>query len=830
MAPDATLDNQLPVTLAPGEDDVGNDFVEKAPTVSIGSSFFLDVNDNGIQDAGEAGLPGVPVELYAAGDTPGVDTPVGTATSDGTGAFFIGGLPEGDYFLYVPTPPASAPTSSTPTDSADNGVDGNDNGDQPGGSGTPIISPVITLTAGGEPAGETGLGGNQDAGADTNGDMTVDFGFVPAMVPVNPAIDVEKTTNGDQADTGTGPFVPVGSTVTWVYTVSNPGDVDLANVTVNDSDIGLVCTIALLPAGTSQTCDATGIATEGQYENIATTMGIPVDGNGDTILGPDGNPLPQPSDTDPSHYFGVNTGIDVDKTVILGTVPASSCPGVESVTGTPGGAVTYCIVVRNTGNVALSNVVVSDPLLSFSDTIALLPAGGSQTIALPGTINGDLVNTATATGNPTDPAGNDIPGLNDPSDSDPAQVQEQPPINIGNFVWNDENQNGVFDPGEAGVPNVQVVLQDVNGNVVQTTSTDASGEYNFAVPQGEYRILFNPATLPANFTFTSQNVGNDSTDSDANPASGLTPLTGFLTSDNFSFDAGIIPLPATLGDVVWNDANQNGIPDEDLSIFGLTGVRVNLLDASGNVIDTQVTGVNGSYLFTDLAPGTYTTEVVREDVPAELTIDNTALTFTSTLGPGDFVGSHDYGFSMVPTAIELEYFEAVVTETGVELSWATAWEQDSLGYIVYRVAGDGSITPMNDAIILATGGGSEYGLSIEGATGGRYILEEIETDLDRTFQSIIAYARVDASAIGVPTRMDVQAENETASLVTTAEYNSYLVSGFTVLPQVLDLSDLDNPRELVGDILSSEAGNAVYFSAPAGLQINIQQAEEMEEE
>jgi len=830
MAPDATLDNMLSVTLAEGEEDLGNDFVEEAPTVSVGSSFFLDVNDNGIQDPGEAGIPGVGVEVYAAGDTPGVDTPAGSATSDSSGFFFISGLPEGDYFLYIPTPPASSPTSSTPTDTADNQVDGNDNGDQPGGSGTPIISPVITLTAGGEPAGETGLGGNQDASNDTNGDMTIDFGFVPAIVPVNPAITVEKTTNGEQADTGTGPLVPVGSTVTWTYTVTNPGDVDLANVMVNDSDIGLVCTIALLPAGGMDTCTATGVATEGQYENIGTASGAPVDAAGNPILDGNGNPVPTPSDTDPSHYFGVTTGIDIDKTVILGTVPASSCPGVESVTSAPGAAVTYCITVRNTGNVALSNVAVTDPLIGFSDTIALLAAGGAQTFAVPDTINGSLVNTATATGNPTDPAGNDIPGLADPTNSDTAQVQEQPPINIGNFVWNDDNGNGINDPGEAGVPNVQVILQNVNGDVVQTTSTDAAGEYNFTVPQGEYRILFNPATLPANFTFTSQNVGNDNTDSDVNPSTGLTPLTEFLTADNFTFDAGIIPLPGSIGDVVWNDFNQNGVPDEDLSIFGLSGVRVNLLDSLGNVIDTTVSGLNGSYLFTDLPPGTYTTEIVRSDVPGELTIDNTVLTFTSTIGPGESVGTHDYGFSMVPTAIELEYFEAVVTETGVTVSWATAWEQDSLGYILYRVAGDGSITAINETIILATGGGSEYGLTIDGATGGRYILEEIETDLDRTFQSIIAYARVDATAIGVPTRLDVQAENEAASLVSSADYNSYLVSGFTVLPQVLDLTDPDNPRELVGDILSSEAGNAAYFSAPAGLQINIQQADEMEEE
>ncbi|MEM1328887.1 MAG: SdrD B-like domain-containing protein, partial [Bacteroidota bacterium] len=43
---------------------------------------------------------------------------------------------------------------------------------------------------------------------------------------------------------------------------------------------------------------------------------------------------------------------------------------------------------------------------------------------------------------------------------------------IGNYVWLDENSDGAQDVGESGIPNVQVDLKDINGNVIATTYTD----------------------------------------------------------------------------------------------------------------------------------------------------------------------------------------------------------------------------------------------------------------------------------------------------------------------------------------------------------------------
>ena len=51
-----------------------------------------------------------------------------------------------------------------------------------------------------------------------------------------PSIAIVKQTNGQVALNPPGPVVPVGSTVTWTYDVTNPGDEPLKNVTVTDDN------------------------------------------------------------------------------------------------------------------------------------------------------------------------------------------------------------------------------------------------------------------------------------------------------------------------------------------------------------------------------------------------------------------------------------------------------------------------------------------------------------------------------------------------------------------------------------------------------------------
>ena len=58
----------------------------------------------------------------------------------------------------------------------------------------------------------------------------------------HPAINIVTMTNGQDADTPPGPSVPVGSTVTWTYVVTNTGNVALTNVQITDDRGGTIAT------------------------------------------------------------------------------------------------------------------------------------------------------------------------------------------------------------------------------------------------------------------------------------------------------------------------------------------------------------------------------------------------------------------------------------------------------------------------------------------------------------------------------------------------------------------------------------------------------------
>lgn len=55
------------------------------------------------------------------------------------------------------------------------------------------------------------------------------------------------------------------------------------------------------------------------------------------------------------------------------------------------------------------------------------------------------------------------------------------PIQIGNYVWLDDNNNGIQDAGENAFANVGLELLDASCNVIGTTTTDAKGYYTFGI-------------------------------------------------------------------------------------------------------------------------------------------------------------------------------------------------------------------------------------------------------------------------------------------------------------------------------------------------------------
>ena len=114
--------------------------------------------------------------------------------------------------------------------------------------------------------------------------------------PVGPAVKIEKSTNGQDADAAPGPTIAVGSPVTWQYVVTNTGNVNLTNVVVvDDRRVTVNCGgQTTLAAGQSMTCTGSGVATVGQYTNIGT---VTANWSGGTV-----------TDSDASHYLGLAPG------------------------------------------------------------------------------------------------------------------------------------------------------------------------------------------------------------------------------------------------------------------------------------------------------------------------------------------------------------------------------------------------------------------------------------------------------------------------------------------------------------------------------------------
>ena len=194
-------------------------------------------------------------------------------------------------------------------------------------------------------------------------------------------VTLQKSTNGVDADSPPGPTLPVGSTVSWTYEITNTGSDPLDNVSVTDDQGVMVsCPQTTLDGGESMTCTASGTAQAGQYSNLGTVMA--------TL--PDASVVDA---SDPSHYFGAVFTLEKS----TNGEDADVAPGPTIMVGDP---VSWSYVVTNSSADTVDNVVVTDDqgvMVSCPGT-SLAP-GSSMTCTASGTAEaGQYANVGTATG------------------------------------------------------------------------------------------------------------------------------------------------------------------------------------------------------------------------------------------------------------------------------------------------------------------------------------------------------------------------------------------------------------------------------------------------
>ena len=190
------------------------------------------------------------------------------------------------------------------------------------------------------------------------------------------------------------------------------------------------------------------------------------------------------------------------------------------------------------------------------------------------------------------------------------------PINVGNFVWEDIDGDGVQDAGEPGMAGVTVQLWNgAKTSLLDSATTNASGNYSLVAPApGQYRMRVLLPSLPGARFSPKDQGGSDLRDSDIHPSGSDFGFTGVYTLSSVvvsitSIDSGIL-LPSAIGDRVWDDADEDGIQDPGEA--GIDGVTVQLWnDARNQLLDSTSTGAGGIYTLIAPAPGNYRVRVLR---------------------------------------------------------------------------------------------------------------------------------------------------------------------------------------------------------------------------
>ncbi|MBL9137959.1 MAG: hypothetical protein JNK85_18985, partial [Verrucomicrobiales bacterium] len=555
----ATTGKTDAIVLAAGANDVNWDAGIYQPA-TVGDLVWNDANADGIQDGSEIGVDGVTVELFRGAD----DTLVGTTTTAGGGQYSFTTVP-GSYYLKFSGLPSgfvfSPSTASAVSDSGDSDA-----------TATTGKTDVIALVAG---ANDT----NWDAG-------------IFQRATVGDLVWNDANANGIQEGGEAGVdgvtvelFRSVDDTLAGTVTTADGGlySIAVAPGTYYLKFSGLPTGFVFVPSTPSAESDSgdSDAAVGTGRTDVFTLVAGAVDSSWDagiyqpTIIGDwVWNDI---------NANGVQDGDELSVDGVTVELFRASDDALIGTTTTSGGGLYGFAVPEGSYYVRFSTLPSG---YSFSPSTS---GGGSDALdsdADPTTGRTEAMFFAAGVSDPTWDAG------------------IYRPATVGDWVWNDANQNGVQDVGETGVDGVTVELyRALDETLAGTATTAGGGLFSFVVLPGDYYLRF--TQLPSDFVFTTSTMSaaSDPNDSDADPGTGRTDRTTLVAGENdLAWDAGIYAL-AKIGGRAWNDLNANGIRDADES--GIDGISIELIRSVDQaVMATASTADGGQYQFT-VQPGDY---------------------------------------------------------------------------------------------------------------------------------------------------------------------------------------------------------------------------------
>ena len=344
----------------------------------------------------------------------------------------------------------------------------------------------------------------------------------PVETP-NPGLTVIKTSD----KTGE---VKLGDKITYTITVTNSGNVTISGVKLEDSLTGDDWTLGNIKPGETVTKKTTYTVTEkdiiaGKVENHATATGK--EPGGKDITG-EGEKTVTTEESNPQ---------------ITVTKETTSTPK-NGKTYALGEKITYKITAKNTGNLTLTDVTVSDELTGNTGDKAFkidgnFKPGEEATFEASYTVKeSDLgktvVNEATAAGKTTDPK-NPEPGVTPGTTEDPVD-QKNPAMTITKKVTDkkEEYQIGDTVEYEITVKNTgnttqnNVLVEDrmnAAGSAVITKVEGAKGTIDGANVTLDTLAPGKEATIKAEYTVVKEDRGNTITNAAVAKGEGETPVT-----------------------------------------------------------------------------------------------------------------------------------------------------------------------------------------------------------------------------------------------------------------------------------------------------------------
>ena len=233
-----------------------------------------------------------------------------------------------------------------------------------------------------------------------------------------PSVSIVKTVTSVGGVAGDPAATSAGEVINYNVVVTNSGNETLTNVVVTDPTLGTTLgTLASLAPGASATYTASQTVTQAELDSKAPVTNVA------TVTD---------TQTGPKSSTASTAVSDTPSVSILKTVTSVGGVAGDPAATSAGEVIAYSIVVTNSGNETLTNVVVTDPTLGTTlGTLASLAPGATHSYTASQTVTqaelnagGAVTNTATVTDTQTGPQ----------SSTASTSLTQSPAINVEKLV------------------------------------------------------------------------------------------------------------------------------------------------------------------------------------------------------------------------------------------------------------------------------------------------------------------------------------------------------------------------------------------------------------